>query len=74
MQELRKAIEDQIKQHSPVGEQDDHYTIDTLIVDDAAKQWAKHSLGTYKGKTLRKALRISEALANFSAHLLKKPS
>jgi hypothetical protein len=73
MQNLKKAIEDQIKQHSS-GEEDDHYTIDTLILDDAAKQWAKHSLKTYKGKTLRKALRISESIANFSAHLLKKPS
>lgn len=35
----------------------------------AAVDWAEYSIKTYSGKTLRKALRISEAIADFTCEL-----
>lgn len=39
------------------------------ILDSAAADWAKHSLATFDGKLLRKALLVSAALAEFTAEL-----
>ena len=39
------------------------------ILDDVAERWAAHSLKTYRGELLRKALAISEALVEFTAEL-----
>lgn len=36
----------------------------------ASESWAAHSLRTYSGKTLKRALAISHALAEFSAKIV----
>lgn len=40
---------------------------------EAALRWAEHSLRTYKGKLLRRALDISQALADFTNELEPNP-
>ncbi len=44
-------------------------TVEPCFLRDAAVKWSAHSLGTFDGETLDKALAISAALANFCNEL-----
>lgn len=46
-------------------------TRDYTHLEEAAKKWACHCLSTYVGDLLSKGLKISEAIANFSAELIE---
>ena len=57
MQELARALTEAEPQSDPE------------ILDAAARTWAAHALGTYKGQLLKRALAISAALADFTAEM-----
>lgn len=58
MQKLSNAIKDATKD-----------TPEPIELQSAAEEWAVFSIKTFKGKLLKDALAISEAIANFNAEL-----
>lgn len=64
MQELAQAVE-----RAAEGAHLDEAAGGPLVLDTAAQEWAAHALATYQGALLKRALRISAALADFTAEL-----
>lgn len=61
MQKLQKALANHAEQVQDTEEAMNHLP---LVV--AAKEWASHSLDTYSGELLKKALAVSAALREFA--------
>jgi hypothetical protein len=59
VQELAKAMDNYVDAHAA----DD--TVSNPSIQQAANKWATHSLETYKGPLLRRALEISAAISDF---------
>lgn len=57
MNELAKTVED-VMQGNPYDN-----------LDQAAKRWAEHSLKTFRGDLLRKALEMSASMVEFVSEL-----
>ena len=60
MHQLQEAL----KAHADVA--DTSFDEPDSPLEDAAKKWAVHSLSTYSGKLLRRAMAVSVALNEFA--------
>lgn len=68
MEEVRDAIARTIEYHHG------NEPISSSPMQEAAEKWAVHSLRTYKGALLTRALAVSEALSAFVTELEHPPA
>ena len=66
MEKLARVLTDY---HDPEGDEKKTISETCPELHNAALHWAEYSVMTYKGPTLRRALDVSAALADFVAHM-----
>jgi hypothetical protein len=64
MKELADSMAEYVDAHNATGA-----TVSNPILQQAANKWAAHSLETYQGKLLKRALAISAAISDFISQM-----
>jgi len=64
-EEMQKLMSD-LKEHANLAVIDDAESANQLPLVATAKEWAAHSLDTYSGELLRKAMAVSVAVREFA--------